>query len=64
MGRFCFEAWWVLEESFEEEVRRICESTKGDLLRKLERQKIMLLKRAGMIINKRIGLKKKLKERL
>ncbi|KAA3477191.1 endonuclease/exonuclease/phosphatase family protein [Gossypium australe] len=33
---FKFEAWWVLEESFEVEVKLIWETTSGDLLQKLD----------------------------
>ncbi|KAA3466000.1 hypothetical protein EPI10_001129 [Gossypium australe] len=34
--RFRFEAWWVVEESFEPEVKWVWLSTLGNLLHKLE----------------------------
>ncbi|KAA3479889.1 reverse transcriptase [Gossypium australe] len=36
---FKFEAWWVLEETFLEEVRRIWENSTGDLVSNLENMK-------------------------
>ncbi|KAA3465118.1 endonuclease/exonuclease/phosphatase family protein [Gossypium australe] len=39
---FKFEAWWVLEESFEAEVKAIWESSLGDFVQKLDKLKIGL----------------------
>lgn len=40
---FRFEAWWVLEPSFETEVRNLWNSTSGNILSRLNNLKIELL---------------------
>ncbi|KAA3489008.1 reverse transcriptase [Gossypium australe] len=58
--RFKFEAWWTLEESFEEEVRKSWESSTGSISDKLERLQMCLLRWASSIRRGRDGLKKEL----
>lgn len=63
-SKFRFEAWWVMEDSFKEEVKFLWESTSGELFSKLDRLKNGLVKQAGSIKSKRNGLKKKLTKKL
>ncbi|KAA3485070.1 reverse transcriptase [Gossypium australe] len=46
---FKFEAWWILEDTFFEEVKRLWESSSGTLLQKLENLKKGLSHWAGKI---------------
>lgn len=39
---FRFEAWWILKETFEAEVRKSWESFRGDVLNKLNNLKVSL----------------------
>lgn len=41
---FKFEAWWIMEESFGEEVKNIWETSSGNLLQKLDNLKECLQK--------------------
>ncbi|KAA3467760.1 reverse transcriptase [Gossypium australe] len=56
---FKFEAWWIMEETFESKVKLIWDSSSGDLLQKLEYLKAELKKWAV-----RVGLSRKRKKEL
>ncbi|KAH1045669.1 hypothetical protein J1N35_036453 [Gossypium stocksii] len=62
--RFQSEAWWVMEECFEEEVKQICQSTSGDMLAKLERVRKGLVRWVGFVRNNRESLKRDLTRKL
>ncbi|XP_012435292.1 uncharacterized protein LOC105761896 [Gossypium raimondii] len=61
---FKFEAWWVLEDSFVEEVRCIWDNSSGDLLQKLERVRKGLDRWASRIRRSRKVKKEVLTSRL
>ncbi|KAA3482763.1 reverse transcriptase [Gossypium australe] len=46
---FRFEAWWIMEETFDDEVKRIWESSPGNLLLKLDKLKTGLRRWANRI---------------
>ncbi|XP_017604666.1 uncharacterized protein LOC108451493 [Gossypium arboreum] len=54
---FKFEAWWIMEESFVQEVKNIWESSSGNLLEKLDTLKESLVRWAGRIRIARRGHK-------
>ncbi|KAA3484647.1 reverse transcriptase [Gossypium australe] len=62
--RFKFEAWWTLEETFEQEVKTAWELSDGLIYEKLERLKNRLTRWATTIKQGRNGLKKKLNKEL
>lgn len=41
---FKFDAWWLMETSFEKEVKNIWQSSSGDILTKLNALRIALTK--------------------
>ncbi|KAA3479285.1 hypothetical protein EPI10_019811 [Gossypium australe] len=47
--RFKFEAWWTLEESFEEDIRKSWESSTGTISEKLGRLQSCLTSWASLI---------------
>lgn len=49
---FKFEAWWIMEESIEEEIKTLWESKVGILNEKLERLQIHLKSWVGKIKKK------------
>ncbi|XP_016669937.1 uncharacterized protein [Gossypium hirsutum] len=61
---FKFEAWWVLEESFAEEVRYIWDNSTGELVQKLEKVSIGLTRWASQIRRSRKIKKEMLTARL
>ncbi|KAA3454975.1 reverse transcriptase [Gossypium australe] len=62
--RFKFEAWWTLEENFEQEVKMEWESSDELIYEKLERLQSRLMRWAIAIKQGRNGLKKKLNTEL
>ncbi|KAA3473246.1 reverse transcriptase [Gossypium australe] len=58
--QFKFEAWWIMENSLEEEIKSSWDSTTGTILEKLEKLQEHLKKWARSVKRKREGLKKKL----
>lgn len=63
-NRFKFEAWWVLEESFEAEVKKVWDLIKGDVFIKLHGLKKGLSWWNRYIRNNRKGLKDHLQKQL
>ncbi|KAA3469174.1 reverse transcriptase [Gossypium australe] len=61
---FKFEAWWTMEESFEEEVKNIWESSSGNLMQKLDELKNGLRRWASRIQDDRKTRKAFLTDRL
>ncbi|KAK5795343.1 hypothetical protein PVK06_036605 [Gossypium arboreum] len=62
--RFQFETRWVMEESFEEEVKSICQLTSGDMLAKLEGVRKGLVRWVSFVRNKREDFKRDLTRKL
>ncbi|KAA3471101.1 reverse transcriptase [Gossypium australe] len=62
--RFHFEVWWTMEESFEEVLRGIWESSSEPLMEKLKSLQNGLEEWAGVIKRKKGELKKKLSQEL
>lgn len=63
-NRFKFEAWWVLEESFEAEVKKVWDLIKGDVFIKLDGLKKGLSWWNRNIRNNQKGLKDHLQKQL
>ncbi|KAA3484159.1 reverse transcriptase [Gossypium australe] len=61
---FKFEAWWIIDETFEQEVRNSWESSNGSISEKLERLQISLTRWASLIKMRRDGVKKELTKEL
>lgn len=61
---FKFEAWWSLEESFEDEVRSLWENATGELIQKLDFLKNGLQRWAKQIQNERKKTKQILMRKL
>ncbi|KAA3468943.1 reverse transcriptase [Gossypium australe] len=62
--RFHFEAWWTMEDSFEEVLKESWESTNGTLMEKLERLQFCLKEWARVKEKEKVGLKKELTNKL
>ncbi|KAA3472533.1 reverse transcriptase [Gossypium australe] len=64
ISSFKFEAWWTLEESFEQEVRKSWESLNGSISKKLGRLQHSLTRWASLVKMRRDGVKKELTKEL
>lgn len=62
--RYRFEVWWVMEESFEKEVKRLWRSINNDIFVKPECVKMGLGRWARLIGQKNEGIKRYLTKKL
>lgn len=61
---FRLKSWWMMEETFEEEIRRLWEAASGSVMEKLGSLQVGLLSWSKSIRGKRRGLKMSLKKKL
>lgn len=61
---FKFETWWVIEENFEAEVKRLWSPTWGNLFNKLETLRVGLIQWDRLVRERRRGITVELTKKL